>query len=285
MRAKLFVLVQYLLPHHWLSRLTGYLANCRVVWIKRLLIQAFARQYQVNMQEAARESLDDYTDFNDFFTRALKPDARPVDPADDCVVSPADGVVSQLGSLDDGRLLQAKGRHYSLLRLLGDDLEKARLFSGGSFITIYLSPRDYHRVHMPLDGHLTSTTYVPGRLFSVNETTAQQVPDLFARNERLIAYFDTAAGPMAMILVGAMIVAGIETVWQGQVTPPERCIRHQDFTTRPEVFLRKGEEMGRFKLGSTVILLFGPQAISWLEKLQPTTSVQMGLALAQLQSE
>lgn len=234
------------------------------------------------MSEALQEDPTAYANFNDFFTRELKPGAREIlaDPTQ--LVSPADGAISELGLLEHGQLLQAKGINYSLTRLLGGNLEKAKPFMGGSFATIYLSPKDYHRVHMPLQGRLLETIYVPGKLFSVNQATADNVPGLFARNERLVCFFETPVGPMALILVGAMIVAGIETVWDGQVAPPAHKLTLKDFSNPQPVVLEKGQEMGRFKLGSTAILVFGPGAVEWREELQNGTPVKLGEALASL---
>lgn len=275
-----FITLQYLLPQHLLSRLTGALADCKVVWLKDLLIKMFARQFDVNMDEAAEPELQNYPSFNAFFTRALHADARPIDPAQGLITCPADGVISQLGSIEQGRIFQAKGRQYSAAELLGD-ATRATPFMNGQFATIYLSPRDYHRVHMPIAGELTAQTYVPGKLFSVNQVTAESVPRLFARNERLVCYFDTAVGPMAMVLVGAMVVAGIETVWSGQVAPPTAEPKTINFKHAPGgVLLAKGEEMGRFKLGSTVILLFGEDAIEWLSDYRAHSPTRMGEAVA-----
>ncbi|MBE0506521.1 MAG: phosphatidylserine decarboxylase [Marinospirillum sp.] len=281
-KAKVFAYSQYLLPQHLLSRLVGKLADCRIGWIKNTLIQNFAKRYQVNMSEARVEDLTAFASFNDFFTRELKPDAREITADPLQLACPADGAISELGSLQHGQLLQAKGINYSLTRLLGGDVERAKPFMGGSFVTIYLSPKDYHRVHMPLDGRLLETIYVPGDLFSVNQATADHIPSLFARNERLVAFFETPAGPMALILVGAMIVAGIETLWDGQVAPPVRQVKIRDFSDPQPVVLEKGEEMGRFKLGSTAILVFGPEAVQWREDLQNGTPVRLGEAIATL---
>jgi len=263
-----------------LSRLTGRLADCRIGWIKNQLIKAFIKRFNVDMSEALQEDPTAFSSFNDFFTRELKPDAREIlaDPTQ--LVSPADGAISELGELQHGQLMQAKGINYSLTRLLGGDLEKAQPFMGGSFATIYLSPRDYHRVHMPLQGRLLETIYVPGKLFSVNQATADNVPGLFARNERLVCFFETPVGPMALILVGAMIVAGIETVWDGQVAPLARKVTLRNFSDPQPIVLEKGQEMGRFKLGSTAILVFGPDAVEWREDLQNGTPVRLGEALA-----
>ena len=273
-----FIILQYLLPQHLLSRLVGKLAECRLPWLKNLLIRRFIAQYNVDMSEAVDSTPEAYANFNAFFTRALKDDARPIDDAH--VVCPADGAISQLGEINRGRIFQAKGQDYSLQTLLGDDKALTAEFDGGSFATIYLSPRDYHRVHMPVDGTLRSMTYVPGKLFSVNTTTAENVRSLFARNERAICVFDTEFGPMAMILVGAMIVAGIETVWDGQVAPPPRQITTRNYP-QDAPSLKKGEEMGRFKLGSTVILLFGKDKIDWLDKFEALSPTRLGEALGE----
>lgn len=282
MKDRLFILSQYLLPHHLLSRLIGCAAECRAGWFKNRLIGWFAKQYQVNMSEAQIEDLTAFAHFNDFFTRALKDGARPLDPTPGAVLCPADGAVSQLGKIEHGRIFQAKGHSFSLVELLGGDSERAAPFMGGEFATIYLSPKDYHRVHMPLAGTLKEMVYVPGRLFSVNQTTAENVPELFARNERVVCLFDTERGPMAVVLVGAMIVASIETVWAGLVTPPKRTLKsvRYDEAARAPVMLEKGAELGRFKLGSTAIVLFGAEQVQWAAELAANSSVQMGQRLA-----
>ena len=283
MKAQLFILFQHIVPQHLLSRLVGRIANCKQPWVKNTFIKWFAKKYQINMSEALIEEPTAYSSFNAFFTRALKPGARSIDMTEGVIASPADGAISQLGPIKHGRIFQAKGQSYGLTTLLGGDESVAAPFKNGSFATIYLSPRDYHRVHMPLTGTLRETIYVPGDLFSVNQTTAENVDQLFARNERLVAIFDTEAGPMAMVLVGAMIVAGIETVWDGHVAPMIKApIRKQFQATSPEpIQLEKGEEMGRFKLGSTVILLFGESAINWSEHLQAESPVVLGQNIAQ----
>ena len=279
MKDSLFILLQHLLPQHLLSRAVGYLAESRYNWIKRPFIKWFARQYQVNMSEALIEDLDQFDNFNAFFTRELKPGVRPLDDA--TVVSPADGAISQIGNIEYGRILQAKGRGYGLSTLLGGHADLAEQFIHGRFATIYLSPSDYHRVHMPISGTLRESLYVPGDLYSVNQTTAKGVDNLFARNERLVAIFDTEHGPMAMILVGAMIVAGIETVWGGQVAPVQKNSWRIDHQKPVEpVILQQSEEMGRFKLGSTVILLFGKDAIEWCETLKADDPVRLGQAIS-----
>lgn len=227
-----------------------------------------------------------YQHFNDFFTRSLASGERPIAGGTDTIVCPADGCISQLGKIQHGRIFQAKGQEYSLLELLGGDPKHAQAFQNGRFATVYLSPKDYHRVHMPLAGTLESMIHVPGELFSVNETTADNVPRLFARNERVVCLFDTAAGPMAVILVGAMIVASIETSWAGLVTPLKRQIRQWDYTNKEGdkegIKLEKGEEMGRFKLGSTAIVLFGDDCAEWQESLAAQSPVKMGEAFGEI---
>ncbi|MFM1895867.1 MAG: phosphatidylserine decarboxylase [Pseudomonadota bacterium] len=276
----LFVLLQHLLPQHTLSRLAGWLAGCRVAWLKNTLIRWFIRRYRVDLSQAAINDVTAFRDFNDFFTRRLKDGARPLAQAPDAVLCPADGMISELGLLQGDRVLQAKGRTYSLAALLGGDPADSEPFLDGSFITIYLSPRDYHRVHMPVAGQLRRTIHVPGRLFSVNQATVNGVTDLFARNERLICFFDTEFGPMAQVLVGAMIVAGIDTVWAGQVPTGGPGATIVDYSgDRLPVQLAQGEEMGLFRLGSTVITLFGPGAVRFENHWQAGDTVQMGIVL------
>jgi phosphatidylserine decarboxylase len=278
---RLFILSQYLTPHHLLSRLAGCVAECRVSWFKNAFIRRFAEHFKVDMSQAQVEQLDAYEHFNAFFTRALKDGARPLDPTPGAILCPADGTVSQLGAISNGRIFQAKGHSFSALELLGGDADRAAPFMGGAFATVYLSPKDYHRVHMPLAGTLREMVYVPGKLFSVNQTTAENVPELFARNERVVCLFDTERGPMAVVLVGAMIVASIETVWAGLVTPPKRELKtfRYDEAARAPIHLEKGAELGRFKLGSTAIVLFGPDQVRWAEELGPLSGVCMGQRL------
>lgn len=281
MKDFLFVALQYLVPQHLLSRLAGRLADCTIPWIKNPLIKAFAHHFGVDLAEAIPADATAYPTFNAFFTRPLRDGARPIATAG--IACPADGAISQLGAITGGRIFQAKGREYTTLELLGGDTSLAVHFDQGSFATIYLSPRDYHRVHMPIDGELAHTVHVPGRLFSVNRATTEGVPRLFARNERLVAMFDTPAGPMAMVLVGAMIVAGIETVWAGQVAPAGRQAQHVAWGPAAErVALARGAEMGRFKLGSTVILLFPRGVARWDPALGPGRPVRMGQAMGSL---
>lgn len=278
---KLFALPQYLLPHHALSRLMGHVTHCSQPAFKDAFIRRFIQLFRVDMAEAAEENPAAYACFNDFFTRALKPGARPLAAGEQTLLCPADGVLSQFGRIDGDRLIQAKGRDYQLLELLGGDEALASQFQDGGYATIYLSPRDYHRLHMPLAGTLREMLHVPGRLFSVNRATTQVIPNLFARNERVIAVFDTAAGPMALILVGAIFVASIDTVWHGTVTPPSAAsIQRWRYGEAPPV-LERGAEMGRFNMGSTIVALFGKPGIAFAESLSEGAAVRMGQALGQ----
>jgi phosphatidylserine decarboxylase len=266
----------YALPHHAISRLTYKLTRIETPWFKNLLIRWFAERYQVDWSEAKSQHPEDYSHFNDFFTRALRDGARPVEGDATTVVCPADGHISQIGAIDQDQVLQAKGHAFTVTELLGGDSERARAFHNGSFVTVYLSPRDYHRVHMPLAGKLRETIYVPGRLFSVAPHTTRTIPRLFARNERLVSLFDTDVGAMAMVLVGAINVAAIETVWAGQVTPPQREGVEVDHFEHLNIALERGAEMGRFNMGSTVILLFGQGKVGWLSTLAAEQPVKMG---------
>jgi len=272
--------MQYIVPQQRLSRLVGWFANTRIGLIKRILIRGFIKRYRVDMSIAANPDPDSYPTFNAFFTRALGAEKRPISDAPHDIVCPADGAISEIGEIDRGRLLQAKGRYFTVTDLLGGDAAPAKSFDNGLFATIYLSPKDYHRVHMPCGGTLTTMIHIPGTLFSVNGDTAATVTRLFARNERVIALFDTDIGPMAVIMVGAMIVAGIETVWSGQVTPAGRRIQtiHYGHSQLP-VTLKRGAEMGRFMLGSTVIVLLPPNCAAWEPSLRAQSPVVMGQRL------
>ena len=276
-RDQIFALAQHLTPQKTLSRLIGRLAECENIWVKDTFIQNFIKKYQVDMNEAIDPNPQSYKNFNAFFTRAIKPELRPIASDEKAIACPADGAISQLGDIEYGTLMQAKGHTYSLTSLLGGDAELSNRFIGGKFATVYLSPKDYHRVHMPIDGKLTKMIHIPGKLFSVNKVTAEQIPNVFARNERTVCIFETAVGPMAVILVGAMIVASIETVWAGQVTPFNKNVVTWDYDKLNQVELKKGEEMGRFKLGSTAIVLFGADANNWEEHLEATTPTRMGM--------
>jgi len=273
----LFVYSQYLTPQHLLSRTAGKVAECEIPSLKNALIDWFIKQYGVNMSEALIESPAEFRHFNDFFTRELKANVREIDQSPKAIISPVDGAISQLGKIRQGQVFQAKGQSFSIVELLGGDTQRAQPFMGGDFATIYLSPKDYHRIHMPVTGTLREMVYIPGKLFSVNPVTAAKVPRLFARNERVAVIFDTAFGPMAMVLVGAMIVASIETVWAGLVAPIKRQIKSTRYGEKNDaVTLKKGDEMGRFKLGSTVVLAFPPDTSQFVESLKAESAVQMG---------
>lgn len=276
--SKLGVLDQYLAPHHLLTGWMQRLTRIRAPWFKNRQIRWFIRRYSVDMNIAAEPDPLAYPDFNTFFTRPLKPGARPVVGDDDVIACPADGRISQLGDVHKGRLLQAKGHYFDLRTLLGGSEERARTFQTSRFVTIYLSPRDYHRVHMPLSGRLRETVYIPGRLFSVSPRTTRTIPGLFARNERLVAIFETAIGPVAVILVGAMFVAGLETVWSGLLPHDEQIVeRHYAGLDGEEhITLERGQEMGRFNMGSTVILLFPSNRVELAPALHFDAPVKTG---------
>lgn len=274
----LFIALQHIVPQHALSRLAGSIASSETPWLRDALIRRFVAAYGVDMSQAARR-IGEFASFNDFFTRELKPGARPLADAERFILSPADGAVSQRGPVSGGRIIQAKGRDYSVAEILGCGAEEAARFEGGSFITIYLSPKDYHRVHMPASGTLAETTYIPGDLYSVNTATAAGVDRLFARNERLSCRFDGPDGHFASIMVGAMIVAGIDTVWPNRFRTHVSAPVHEDFARQGRSFAA-GDEMGRFYLGSTVVLLFEPGRVAWRGDLKPGDPLRMGEALA-----
>ncbi len=273
---------QYPLPHHLLSRLTGWVTGQTRPWIRGPLIRWFVRRYGVDLTEAAEPDLAAYPTFQDFFTRPLREGTRPVCPEPSGVACPVDGTLSQVGTLPPGAAIRAKGSDHDPTALLGGFAREAEPFYNGQALTVYLAPRDYHRVHMPVAGSLRAMAHVPGRAFSVGPATTAHIPGLFTRNERVILHFNTAAGPMAVVLVGAMLVATIATAWSGTVTPPRgRRIRRWSY---PEsgtgaVRLDKGAELGRFNLGSTVIVLFGPGRIRWQDDLGPGQAVTVGQCL------
>jgi phosphatidylserine decarboxylase len=271
-----------ILPHQLLSRLVRSATRWQSAWWKNTIIRLFIRHFNVDMSEAESPGAEGYPDFNSFFTRALTAGARPIDNNPQAILSPVDGCVSEAGDITSGRLIQAKGRDYSLSTLLGGDENRALPFQGGKFVTLYLSPRDYHRIHMPCSGHLLETTYVPGRLFSVAPHTVRVIPNLFTRNERLVTLFDTDDGPFAMILVGAIFVSCIETVWGGIANPDMgMALQTTGFDTGKPVELQAGDEMGRFNMGSTVILLYGPDRIKWADTLRNGQPVRMGETIGQ----
>jgi phosphatidylserine decarboxylase len=263
------------IAQHTLSRAMGFLADQAWGPITHRGIRAFIRRYNVNMQEAAIEDYRAYPTFNAFFTRHLKTGVRPLATETNAIISPVDGAISEIGEIADDQILQAKGCYYSVASLLADK-NHAKAFHQGRFLTAYLAPKDYHRIHMPIDGRLLEMVHVPGRLFSVNSASVQAVPQLFARNERVICLFETAVGPMAMVMVGAMIVGSISTAWHGVVTPPtKRAISVWNYREENKEFMR-GEEVGYFKLGSTVILLFAKDSISWEKNYQANSVLRFG---------
>lgn len=276
-----FAALQRCLPTRALSTLVFHLTQIRAIWFKRALIGLFRRYYVVDLTEAEHACNEDYPSFNAFFTRALKPGARPLPQDTALLASPVDGTVSQCAPITGGRLIQAKGRDYSALELLGGNTALATRFDDGSFCTIYLAPHNYHRIHMPADGRLIAWRYVPGRLFSVNPATARAMPELFARNERLVAEFETEFGPLALVMVGALFVGSLETVWAGQVSPPHRRgTQVSQYPMTKSLPFARGEELGRFNMGSTIILLAPPGALAWLPNCVPGRSLNMGQALA-----
>jgi phosphatidylserine decarboxylase len=272
----LFVFALHLLPHHLLGRLMHVVTRSEWPPIKDWLIRQVITRFQVDLSTALDPDPAAYPSFNAFFTRALRAGARPIDGDPDAVCCPADGEVSETGTVTDGRLIQAKGWDYTLLELLGGDARLAADFDAGAYATIYLSPRDYHRVHMPLGGRLRRMVHVPGRLYSVNHLTTATLPRLFARNERVISVFDTDVGPMAVILVGATFVGSMDTVWAGTVTPAHRRAIAWDHLPPEPVALERGAEMGRFNMGSTVILLFARDRVRWSDALRPGQTVRIG---------
>jgi len=265
--------------------MVGKLAAAKAGGLTTALIKLFIKQYKIDMSEAKYPDPAHYKTFNEFFTRPLKEGIRPLAEENDIIAHPVDGAISQLGDVVDGQIIQAKGHDYSLQALLGGKEEDTAPFLGGKFATIYLAPKDYHRIHMPVDGTLSKMIYVPGDLFSVNPLTAQNVPNLFARNERVVAIFETEIGPLAMVLVGATIVASIETIWAGTVTPPAgKDVFSWNYPTTGDnaITLKKGEEMGRFKLGSTVILAWGANQAEFLSDQHPETVTRMGTPFAKI---
>ncbi|PHQ81413.1 MAG: phosphatidylserine decarboxylase [Coxiella sp. (in: Bacteria)] len=275
------VWLQKLIPQHALSRLMGCFGNCTNATYKNWMIAKFIKAYGVDMSEALNEDPKSYACFNEFFTRPLKPGQRDFDKPDDVIISPADGAISEFGPIQQGQLLQAKGNAYSLEALVADK-DAAADFQNGTFMTIYLSPKDYHRVHMPFGGTLTKMTYVPGSLFSVNEAAVDGVPGLFARNERAVCLFDTEIGPMAVIMVGAMIVASIHTVWAGQAAPQRsRHLTEWNYEDQ-ELTLDRGAEMGFFQMGSTAIILFPENTMQFLDSLNVSDSIRLGDPLGTL---
>lgn len=273
------------MPKHAISRLVGKLAAAEAGWLTTKLISMFIKSYGINMSEAKFKNASDFKTFNDFFTRELEEGARTIGGDESTLCYPVDGAISQQGDIVDGQLIQAKGFNYSVVSLLGGDEKTAEAFQGGSFSCIYLAPKDYHRIHMPMAATLREMIYVPGELFSVNPLTANNVPNLFSRNERVVAIFDTAKGKMAMVLVGATIVASIETTWAGTITPPAgKDIFRWQYPAEgvDAIHFEKGDEMGRFKLGSTVVTTFEPNMVKFDETAGPETVTRLGEHYADL---
>lgn len=280
MSNQLKAIIQYLLPKQLLTSLFGWLAKKQLGSVTTWIIQGFMKLYKIDLSEAKLENAKDYKTFNDFFARKLKEDARPIDSAVNSIVMPADGVISQFGTIQDNLLLQAKGHYYSLESLLACHSDMIKFFKHGSYATTYLSPKNYHRFHMPCDGVLREMIYVPGSLFSVSQATTECIPNIFARNERVICLFETDLGPMAQILVGATIVGSIEVEWEGCITPPREGIMKR-WVYSGEVKLAKGQDMGCFKLGSTVITLFASNTIEFDRHLKVGNTTCVGQKLAE----
>jgi phosphatidylserine decarboxylase len=279
---RLPVLPQYVIPKQALTSFAGWVAGKERGAVTTWIVRRFVAKYSVNMAEALESDISRYASFNDFFTRALKPGARPIAQA--ALVSPVDGAISQFGAIEGDQIFQAKGHRYRTTELVGGDPALAAQFAHGSFATLYLSPRDYHRIHMPCDGRLLRMIHVPGDLFSVNPTTARGVPGLFARNERVVCVFESARGPFVLVLVGATIVGSMATVWHGVVNPSRRGgVREWRYDDQ-EIALKQGEEMGRFLLGSTVVMLFPPPALRFNARWAPTGPVRLGEPMAEYAS-
>jgi phosphatidylserine decarboxylase len=277
----LTTLPQYVLPHHLLSQLMSHFTHCENKTWKNLMISQIIKFYGVNMAEAQEPDINAYRSFNHFFTRPLKDGVRPLTELKNGIACPADGVVSQAGLITEGDIFQAKGKTFTVTDLLGGDPQRAAPFNHGLFTTIYLSPKDYHRLHMPMTGTLKEMIHIPGRLFSVNGATANSVPRLFARNERVACIFDTEIGEMALVLVGAIFVSSVETVWHGVVTPPTiREVRSWHYSDNAPV-LEKGAEMGRFNMGSTIIVLFGKDKAQWQADFVAGKGVKLGELMGQ----
>jgi len=280
---------QYLVPQHFLSMLMRWTTRVRSPWIKDRQIRWFIKHYGVDMREAFYPDPTSYGNFNDFFTRALGPNAHPTPPGNQHIASPADGCVSAFGTLDGEGMVQAKGHKYTVTELLAGNTDDAEAFAApfldGQFITVYLSPRDYHRIHIPVTGRLRGMRYLPGRLFSVNTATTRVIPRLFTRNERVAMLFDTATGPLGLVMVGAIFVGGIETVWTGAITPAyglPTSIWRYDEVRHPELVFQQGQEIARFNMGSTVILLFPPDRVAWTHSLRSGAPLRMGTSIGKL---
>lgn len=279
MKRKIYTWIQYILPHRLLSRIVNRLMRVENKTVKNFIINKISKTYHINMQEAFSSDINDYKNFNAFFTRKLKADVRPIDQAKNSIISPVDGAISQCGDIKQGRIFQAKGFDFTVSELLACDDKTANYYQDGQFATIYLSPKDYHRMHAPLDCEVSKTVHVPGRLFSVAKWTAESVPRLFARNERLVCYLETEFGQIAYVLVGAIMVSSMETVFNGLVTPPY-ANKVNDVAIIGNNKLSKGDEVGRFNMGSTVILLFPANFAELNKDLTENTAVKLGEKIA-----
>ncbi|MEG3755989.1 archaetidylserine decarboxylase [Psychromonas arctica] len=280
MNDQMKIVFQYILPKHLFTFIAGKLAEAKMGAFTTFLIKKFIKQFNIDMSEAKHSEAEDFDTFNDFFTRELKSGLRPIIEGDQNLAIPVDGCISQQGEIKQGRIFQAKGHDFSLRELVGGRDDVAAPFDDGLFSTIYLAPKDYHRIHMPITGKLEQLIFIPGDLFSVNPLTAQNVPNLFARNERAVAIFSTAIGPMAMVLVGATIVGSIETVWEGTLKAQKnKELQYWDYQDQ-DIVIEKGEEMGRFKLGSTIVALFPKDSIEFDEQLEPSSVTRLGKLFA-----
>ncbi len=279
--AKLFIFLQHILPQHGLSALMHKLARCKTPWVKNAIIKTFIEQFAVDMSEAVESNPEAYETFNAFFTRQLRKDVRPLERGRKTIACPVDGAISQIGNIENGEIFQAKDKSFNLSALLGNDALSSN-FEDGQFTTLYLSPKDYHRIHFPIGGTIKKMVHVPGELFSVNQTTVDAIDELFARNERVIAFFDTPAGPMAMVMVGAIFVSSIETVWYGEVTPPRHNQIRSWVYNDKKLKYKKNEEMARFNMGSTVVLLYGKNKVTWLKELAAGDTVKLGQVIGKI---
>ncbi len=281
---ELRVLPQYFIPQHFLTSLVYRITRCEIPWFKNNLIKLFISVFDVDMSLAQNPDPESYSSFNTFFTRALSPEARPIILDEKIILSPVDGTVSQIGNIQNNTIIQAKGKSYTLKHLLVED-ELVDMFSGGTFATLYLAPRDYHRIHMPVSGQLSRMIYVPGKLFAVNSHSVRVVDAIFAKNERVINIFDTDIGPMAVVMVGALNVGSMETVWSGQITPAKNRIINDTQFSGNDIKLEQGQEMGRFNMGSTVILLFSKNVIQWSAEMVADKTIVMGENVARVNTD
>jgi len=281
---KLRVLPQYFIPQRFLTSLVYRITRCEIPWFKNNLIKLFISVFDVDMSLAKNPDPESYSSFNTFFTRGLSPEARPITLDEKIILSPVDGAISQIGNIQNNTIIQAKGKSYTLKHLLVED-ELVNMFSGGTFATLYLAPRDYHRIHMPVSGQLSRMIYVPGKLFAVNSHSVRVVDAVFAKNERVINIFDTDIGPMAVVMVGALNVGSMETVWSGQITPAKNRIINDTQFSGNDIKLEQGQEMGRFNMGSTVILLFPKNVIQWSADMVADKTIVMGEKIARVNTD